>query len=160
MVNEIIKQIISNPNWETVLEKIKKNEFCKEKANEVAKMLGFNFLGSGNFRFVIEVNGLAVKIPLQAVGIYDNEEEANIWKSLPNEAKKYFVPYLGGDSFFGIYEKADLINPQQYNAKYKDKVLKELEQINVEVEDLEGYDQWGYIGNKLLILDYTETIID
>ena len=109
---------------------------------------------------MLDIDNYAVKLPLQAAGFMDNEEEKRIWNEMPPHARCHFVPFLGGTGDILIFEKADVLTEEDYKQSQEpDDVWFQLNEMGIEVEDTEGHEQWGYVRDHLVILDYSETVL-
>lgn len=167
-VENILNEITTNPNWGKVLEIANESKFDSvlgemydhERGKIIATLLGYPALGCGAHRVTLDVHGYAVKIPIEGVGFADNAQEQDVWSRSPEKVKKYLSPYLGGSKGIAVFEKATLIEYDDFlNLEDKpDTIVAEIEKCGVDAFDLDSdrYDQWGYIQGELRVLDYGE----
>ncbi|QST03073.1 hypothetical protein IMZ31_21225 (plasmid) [Pontibacillus sp. ALD_SL1] len=162
-----IRKITSQLNWGEVkhhmnehLQDICTAEDHNKKALYLSNLLGFPLIGNGKFRFVIEVDGAAAKLPLYSAGYRDNIEERDFWGGLPGSLKPHFAPILGFDNGILLFKKAAHVSERDFHQVYKQKritLIKKIQEVTGFImEDLESHVQWGELKGKLVILDFSE----
>lgn len=136
-----------------------------EQINLDIKNRTYKHIGSGSGRQVFDLeNGYVVKMGRNKKGIAQNEAEFQIASTNKSDflAK---IPQASDNFKFIIMEKADKVRSitsvwKYYNVKNNKELfeLKELKDIytqnNLLLPDLYRPDNWGRIGERLVIIDY------
>jgi hypothetical protein len=157
----------SHPNWEKVIEINQTSKFTDDigledeaaRAKQIASYLSLPIIGVGGSRVVLEVEGIAVKVPLESFGYSENENEVEFWNDLPKSYKKYFTETFSGNEYWVVQEKITPLDCTGLTQPYYDemnKIVELLKQKRIMLDDAEAYrdDQWGKRGEKLVVLDY------
>jgi len=125
----------------------------------------YPFIGSGSGRRVYDLqNGYVAKVARNARGIAQNEAEYHIARK---DASGLFaeVAAVSGDLRTLIMERADRIadisavwsyfHVKSNDQLYRLKVLREASAAHsLLLPDLGRYQNWGWIGNRLVVIDY------
>jgi len=176
LVQEVIHEIVSSPNWNEVLDII--ND-CKhgnplgkngdDRAKYVVKLLNMHYLGNGSQRIVMtslknELTSVVVKMPLDFTGFEDNDEEAYIWQQA-NDAVRYdIVPLYAWEEEFIINRRIEAFTTAEEGILFKDEIYttyKRLRANGLIPIDLhpERYEQWGLMDGRVVALDTARCIL-
>lgn len=162
----IVSFLKENPNWETILKISKSNIHDEEidmdseetRAYEMARLLNQNVFDYGSRRVVLDYEKDIVKIPLEAMGLMENLNELTVWETANDNVKKYLTPCMGGDEFIAIFKKVELVSHKEFDDRQEEilsiiNFLKGEGYVNSDSEE-SRFDQWGKIGNQLVLVDY------
>lgn len=158
----------NNPNWKKIKQiadtSIHEKLFDGEVADEETRaymlkfLLGEKMIGFGTRRAVFEKNGYAVKIPIEVCGQGENEQEQELWNTIRRKYKKHFVPCIGGNKYYSVYELAQNVNKKEIERKENEILswMGELEKEGFTFTDGESNrsSQWGKINEQFVLIDY------
>lgn len=178
VIKEITKYLESHPNWNILMERFKESPMTSqledmhdfERAELLADLIGLPLLGNGSNRFVVEFEGVAVKLPLWSMGIQENMQESYLWSGFEEGIQKYFLPCLGSETYFSIFPLIEPLEYEQWQSiltetqKDYEIMVQDLKACGINLHDVEfceeRYDQWALYEGRLVIIDYGDCYLN
>lgn len=172
LAQEFMHKIEQHPQWDYVSTQMKASQMDHElddmddfdRAQMLATSLDLAFIGNGSNRFVVEYEGMAIKMPLWSMGFHENGQEAAIWANSSASARSFLLPCLDSNETIAVYPLIETIPYMDWASVVTDyepyylELVQELNACGIQLDDTgfyeERYDQWAFYEGRLVLIDY------